>query len=116
MVGVQTLILDGSLYFVRADSCMLGYADQVSGLSHMKPMGFVTDMEAAVIILEGYQRRGRHLLHQPLEGSNALAGRTAQAGRWPDKLDDVIAEIIQLETTIDDQRAEHTAYATRSRE
>ena len=85
-------------------------------MPHMKPMGFVTDMEAAVIILEGYQCRGKRLLHQPLEGSNALGRRTAQAGRWPDKLDDVIAEIIQLQMTIDDQRAEPTVYATRSRE
>ena len=103
MKEAHALFNEGLLFFVRCDGCALGYTDSVTGAPLMKPMGFVTDMEAAVIILARY-RCDRSCEHQYIEGSNELGKRSAQAAVWPDKLDRIVADIIEYQMVIDAAR------------
>ena len=83
-----------SLFFVRANGCALGYVNKESGLPHKKPMGFITDMEAAVDILSRLRCTCDHD-HQPIEGANCYGPRSALAAEWPEKMDKIILEILQ---------------------
>ena len=72
---------------------MLGYHNAESGLPNLKPMGFITDMVAAVGIFSQCRCTGDHD-HQTLEGSNKFGRRSLQAAVWPAELDYFILLII----------------------
>ena len=80
---------------------MLGYFDTESGRPNLKPMGFITDMVAAVNILSQYRCTGDHE-HQTLEGSNKFGRRTLQAAVWPTELDYLILSVIDQQILIDE--------------
>ena len=108
---IQKLFNSNELYFCRADGCMLGYHDAESGLPNLKPMGFITDMVAAVGIFSQYRCTGDHE-HQTLEGSNKFGRRTLQAAVWPTELDYLILSIIDQQILIDEAEIAES-FATR---
>ena len=110
-MGIQKLFNSSELYFCRADGCMLGYHGAEFGLPNLKPMGFITDMVAAVGIFSQYRCTGDHE-HQTLEGSNKFGRRTLQAAVWPAELDYFILLIIDQQTLIDEAEIAES-FATR---
>jgi hypothetical protein len=100
MKPVKDMILNGTLFFIRADGCMLGYCDADTGNPNYKPMGFITSMPVAVDILEKY-RCDRSHVHCELEGSNSKGKRTRLAASWTDGLDQIVMDIINQQMIVD---------------
>ena len=100
MKDVQSLIADGSLYFIRADGCALGYVDRESGKPYRKPMGFVTNMPVAVNTLSHYKCPGCSE-HERLCSNNCFGPRTTQVAEWPEFLDRLFLAILDQQMAVD---------------
>ena len=105
MADVRRLIDKGDLTVVRSDGCRLGYHDSESGLPHMKPMMFITDMKEAAATLETFRCICSGVgeeIHQQIIGSNCNGKRSEQAARWPEELDQIVLTLILKQIEIDE--------------
>ena len=107
MKPVKDLIPEGKLFFLRVDGCSVGYRQQETGEPYLKPIGIITDMEAAADILPRY-RCSREHNHAVLTGS---ANRTLSTAEWPHQFDKIIYRVIEQQILIDRAKANYPEIA-----